>query len=119
MTRAMRIRYTWAFCTSGLTAVVVVALLIGCASSGPSLPSPNGPSKPFPVKPVAETIFTTLADRATDNPRYETTDDLVRVVIKLREAGDVTDEQAQVVMEKLGTARRKLTAEDLDAIRGL
>jgi PBP1b-binding outer membrane lipoprotein LpoB len=102
---------------------LVTLLLFGCASPAPSPIGPVGPAgpvKPSPVKPVEETQFSALADRATQDPgHYATTDDLVRVLNRLREMDKITDQQLKAATDALGTSRRKLTPEDLAAIRGL
>lgn len=96
--------------------LVAAVVVIGCVSNGPSVPSKPEADKPV----VAETVFSVLSDRATKSPEhYGYTDDIRRVVIKLREAGDITDAQVQAFDMAIPKERRKLTADDLAKVRGL
>jgi hypothetical protein len=99
--------------------LMVLACLFGLGCGLVEVPQDRGNARE--VQPVAPTtVLGVLAERAGQRASYySTTDDLMRVVNKLAEAGDITANQLDAIKTKLGTARRPLTPQDLAAIRGL
>lgn len=102
-----------------LLTALLCCCLIGCGvHKRPADRHPVDP--PSPVKPVAETVFSLLADRIIAEPQlYDSTDFAMSVTNRLHDAHHITDDQYGKVKALIGDKRRKLTQADADAIRGL
>ena len=93
----------------------LLVLLVGC-----NVTTPIDRKPPPDAKPQAETVFTVLADNAEADPVfYATTDDIKRTVNRLLATKRITQAQADQVTAQIGKERRKVTADDLKALRSM
>lgn len=101
-------------------APLLCLLLSGCLLNGGSTPSPV--PTPGPVAPIsASGVFTALADRITAG-KISDSDELVGILAKLRDAGDLTAADVSrfdSAFPGLPTKNRALTADDAAKLKGL
>lgn len=93
-------------------------LLVGCFTP---LHEADGKPGPSPVHPRHNPVWESLA-KGIDSKRIAESDQLCGIVVRLRDAGDLTDADVQAfdaAFPHLPKVNRPLTADDATKLRGL